>query len=147
VPVTVVGTIKNFTPWFLHQCSFRPVPDGVGDWQPCRVHRCPRTTIGPAVGSCAGKLRITLNDLGAGWFEAVLDGETYLGWNHDPDRVTMLARHSVFGEVVYIPFSKSLAGVRRDDYGRRTGSYVLYPAWCGDGEDAERTGFRRCDEK
>ncbi|MGV0869115.1 hypothetical protein [Corynebacterium kalidii] len=91
--------------------------------------------------------KVTLNDLGAGWFEAVLDGETYLGWNHDPDRVTMLARHSVFGEVVYIPFSKSLAGVRRDDYGRRTGSYVLYPAWCGDDEDAERTGFRRCDEK
>ncbi|MDN5683716.1 hypothetical protein [Corynebacterium glyciniphilum] len=88
--------------------------------------------------------QVKITDLGAGWFETEVGGETWLGWNHEPDRVTMFARDSVLGEVVYVPFSKALASVRRDEEGRRKGSFVLYPAWGTTDREFEGARFRKC---
>lgn len=75
---------------------------------------------------------VTVSDLGAGWFEADIDGETRLGWNHDHDLVTEVARDSVLGEVQYIPDFEALirwvgsfrAGARLPGSGT-----VLLPVW------------------
>ena len=71
---------------------------------------------------------VTVTDLGAGWFETKIDGETRLGWNHDHDLVTEIARDSVLGEVVHVPDFAAL--VRWVD-GNSNGSAgtVLLPAW------------------
>lgn len=86
---------------------------------------------------------VTVNDLGAGWLEATVDGDTRLGWNHDPDRVTMFGRDSVLGEVLYVPFSGALVSVRSGD-GERTGVPVLYPAWGASSGEFDGGGFRSC---
>lgn len=85
---------------------------------------------------------VTVTDLGAGWFGAEIDGVTRLGWNHDHDLVTAVARDSVLGEVVHVPDFGAL--VRWVDGGRHAGTAgtagpvtgplnpagtVLLPAW------------------
>lgn len=68
---------------------------------------------------------VTVTDLGAGWFETTIDGEARLGWSHDHDLVTVIARDSVLEEVVHVPDFDAL--VRR--VGGRTSGTVLIPAW------------------
>lgn len=87
---------------------------------------------------------VKVTDLGAGWLETEVDGETRLGWNHDPDRVTMFARDSVLGEVVHVPFSEALASVQYHSDGARAGSFLLYPAWGSAGHELEGGQFRKC---
>ena len=86
---------------------------------------------------------VTVTDLGAGWFETTIDGEVRLGWNHDPDRVTMFARDSVLGEVRYVPFSGALAMGSVRDNGPLVGP-LLYPAWGCSSNEFENGGFRSC---
>ena len=63
---------------------------------------------------------VTVTDLGAGWFETKIDGETRLGWNHDHDLVTEIARDSVLGEVVHVPdFAALVRWVDGNSNGRR----------------------------
>ncbi|HIW91987.1 MAG TPA: hypothetical protein H9870_10040 [Candidatus Corynebacterium avicola] len=72
---------------------------------------------------------VTVTDLGAGWFETEIDEDTRLGWNHDHDLVTEIARDSVLGEVTYVPdFSALVRWVDGDGGGRPSGT-VLIPAW------------------
>ncbi|MGP5082127.1 hypothetical protein ACTXJ8_10055 [Corynebacterium variabile] len=75
---------------------------------------------------------VTVTDLGAGWFETEIGGETRLGWNHDHDLVTEIARDSVLGEVVHVPDFGAL--VRWVGAGRSVGPVagsgtVIIPAW------------------
>lgn len=75
---------------------------------------------------------VTLTDLGAGWFETEIDGETRLGWNHDHDLVTEVARDSVLVEVSYVPDFEAL--VRWVGGSRAVGPLpgsgtVLLPSW------------------
>lgn len=76
---------------------------------------------------------VAVADLGAGWFETVIDGETRRGWHHDHDLVTDVARDSVLGEVWYVPDFGALVrwtGAAQD------AATVLVPAWDGDGRTA-----------
>lgn len=75
---------------------------------------------------------VTVTDLGAGWFETEIDGQIRLGWNHDHDLVTEIARDSVLGEVVHVPdFGALVRWVGADRVaGAVTGSgTVIIPAW------------------
>ncbi|WP_291476239.1 hypothetical protein [Corynebacterium sp.] len=78
---------------------------------------------------------VTVTDLGAGWFETEIDGESgtvRLGWNHDHDLVTEIARDSVLGEVVHVPdFGALVRWVGRNRaVGPVEGSgTVLLPTW------------------
>lgn len=83
---------------------------------------------------------VTVTDLGAGWFETEIDGDTRLGWNHDHDLVTEISRDSVLGEVIYVPdFSALVRWVDGNGVGRPAAAAgatgpgssgtVLIPAW------------------
>ncbi|MGO1865574.1 MAG: hypothetical protein ACTH0G_07585 [Corynebacterium variabile] len=75
---------------------------------------------------------VTVTDLGAGWFETKIDGETRLGWNHDHDLVTDVARDSVLGEVVHVPdFDALVRWVSGSGTVGNSGTSgtVLIPAW------------------
>ncbi|MGP9724890.1 hypothetical protein ACT3SZ_12835 [Corynebacterium sp. AOP40-9SA-29] len=74
-------------------------------------------------------LHASVTDLGDGWLEAEIDGETKTGWSHDPARVSDFAADSALGKVTYIPFTGTLASAIYNEDGTRFGSTVLYPAW------------------
>ncbi|AGP30058.1 hypothetical protein [Corynebacterium terpenotabidum] len=80
--------------------------------------------------------RVTVTDLGAGWFSMDIDGDTRLGWNHDHDLVTAIARDSVLREVIYTPDFEALV--------RRVGQAgtILIPAW-GEARRCVPLGGRR----
>lgn len=76
---------------------------------------------------------VSLTDLGAGWFETEIDGETRLGWNHDHDLVTAVARDSVLAGVSYVPTFGALVrwtGSARS-IGHSGSGTVVTPSWSG----------------
>ena len=67
---------------------------------------------------------VHLTDIGAGWFDLRIGEYNRLGWYHDHDLVTDIARDSVLGDVQYIPDFHAL--VRWVGEGAGT---VLFPSW------------------
>ncbi|MGO1950271.1 MAG: hypothetical protein ACTH1D_11605 [Mycobacteriaceae bacterium] len=69
-------------------------------------------------------------DLGDCWFEVVFAGERRLGWNHDADRVSRIARCAV---VLYDPEKDLLGGFGQHAYkGSAYGTVMLIrPSWDG----------------
>lgn len=74
---------------------------------------------------------VELTDLGGGWFEAGIDGEARLGWNHNLDDVAAFARDSVLGEVLFLPEFSALVCVRGQFDTTASQCRLLYPAWGG----------------
>ncbi|WP_291478421.1 hypothetical protein [Corynebacterium sp.] len=83
----------------------------------------------PASGDLGRFAPVELTDLGGGWFEAGVDGETRLGWNHSLDDVAAFARDSVLGEVLFIPELSALVCVRGQFDPVASQRRLLYPSW------------------
>jgi hypothetical protein len=81
---------------------------------------------------------VALTDLGAGRFstepaDADVAHPSRLGWNHDPDLVTEIARDSVLGEVQYIPdFEALVRWIGEPGGGSGT---IVEPAWIVESAD------------
>lgn len=98
-----------------------------------QVHRGLARKVSEALHPASGGLdrfeAVHLTDLGGGWFEAVIDGEVRLGWNHSLDDVAAFARDSVLGDVLFIPEQAVLVCVRTQSDVSASRRRLLSPAW------------------
>lgn len=98
-----------------------------------QVHRGLARKVSEALHPASGGLdrfeAVHLTDLGGGWFEAGVDGEVRLGWNHSLDDVAAFARDSVLGDVLYVPQLSVLVCVRTQSDVSASRRRLLSPAW------------------
>lgn len=98
-----------------------------------QVHHIQARKVAEVLHPASGELeRFTaaeLTDLGGGWFEADVGGETWLGWNHSLDDVAAFSRDSILGEVLFVPEYSALVCVRGQFDSVASQRRLLYPAW------------------